>query len=89
MNYKKKKQNSPIKTWLKRIIISNRYNWIVGLVGGAGLFAYYASKAPELDEELLKDPISSEFYDVNGELFATIGVEKTENILNMKIFHKK
>ena len=72
----KRKQRSPIKTWLKRILLAIVTIGIVGLVSGAGLFAYYASKAPDLDEELLKDPISSEFYDVNGELFATTGSEE-------------
>lgn len=72
----KRKQRSPIKTWLKRILIAIVTIGIVGFISGAGLFAYYASKAPDLDEELLKDPISSEFYDVNGELFATTGSEE-------------
>ena len=72
----KKKQRSPVKTWLKRILLAIVTIGIIGFVSGAGLFAYYASKAPELDEELLKDPISSEFYDVNGELFATIGSDE-------------
>lgn len=53
---------------------------MAGFIGGAGLFAYYASTAPELDEELLKDPVSSEFYDKNGELFATIGAENRKYI---------
>ncbi|MGM9945096.1 MAG: PBP1A family penicillin-binding protein [Lysinibacillus sp.] len=72
----KKKQRSPVKTWLKRILLAIVTIGIVGFLSGVGLFAYYASKAPELDEELLKDPISSEFYDVNGELFATIGSDE-------------
>src|SRR5690606_36257799 len=32
------------------------------------------------NEELLKDPISAEFYDMNGELFATIGVENRKYV---------
>ncbi|MFL0504451.1 PBP1A family penicillin-binding protein [Ureibacillus sp. 179-F W5.1 NHS] len=71
----KKKQKKPASSWIKRIIITILIIGVVGLLGGAGLFAYYASSAPELDEELLKDPISSEFYDKNGELFAKIGAE--------------
>ena len=55
-------------------------HFFAGLVFGAGLFFYYASSAPELNEELLKDPISAEFYDMNGELFATIGVENRKYV---------
>ena len=72
----RKKQRSPVKTWLKRILLAIVTLGIVGFLFGFGLFAYYASKAPDLDEELLKDPISSEFYDINGELFATTGSEE-------------
>jgi penicillin-binding protein 1A len=69
----KKKNQSPLKTWLKRIVLAVVAVGVALFIGGAGLFAYYVSKAPELDEEALKDPISSEIYDVNGDLFATIG----------------
>ncbi|WP_332648786.1 PBP1A family penicillin-binding protein [Lysinibacillus sp. 54212] len=71
-----KKSKTPLKLWLKRIVLTLVIVGVVGFLGGAGLFAYYASNAPELDEELLKDPISSEFYDVNGELFATVGIDE-------------
>lgn len=69
-------------TWFKRIFITAFIVGILTLIGGAGLFAYYVSKAPELDEELLKDPISSEFYDKDGELFATIGIDEKRKYIN-------
>ncbi|MEK4629231.1 PBP1A family penicillin-binding protein [Solibacillus sp. FSL R7-0682] len=75
-----KKSGTPAGKWIKRILLTILFLGVLGFVGGAGLFAYYVSKAPELDEELLKDPISSEFYDVNGELFATIGVESRKYV---------
>ncbi|MFF5995488.1 PBP1A family penicillin-binding protein [Lysinibacillus sp. KU-BSD001] len=78
----KKKQRSPMKIWFKRILLAVVTLGIVGFLGGAGLFAYYVSKAPELDEELLKDPISSEFYDASGELFATIGVDEKRKYIS-------
>ncbi|MGE7091756.1 transglycosylase domain-containing protein [Lysinibacillus sp. NPDC048646] len=74
------KSTSSVKTWFKRIFLTLVAIGVVGLVGGAGLFAYYASTAPELNEELLKDPVSSEFYDKNGEIFATIGAENRKYI---------
>ena len=76
----KKKQQKPVGTWVKRILLTIVIIGVVGLVGGAGLFAVYASSAPELDEELLKDPVSSEFYDKNGEIFAKIGAENRKYV---------
>lgn len=73
---KKSKSKTSAGNWVKRIVMAIVLIGALGFLSGAALFGYYVSKAPELDEELLKDPISSEFYDVNGELFATIGAEK-------------
>ncbi|MBO1914159.1 transglycosylase domain-containing protein, partial [Microvirga sp. 3-52] len=50
------------------------------LIGGAGLFLFYASSSPKLDEELLRDPVSSEFLDRNLEVFHTTGSEKREYV---------
>lgn len=72
---KKTKTKPTGLTWLKRIFLTLFLLGILGVAAGAGLFTYYVMDAPELDEELLKDPVSSEFYDMNGDLFATIGVE--------------
>jgi penicillin-binding protein 1A len=71
---KSKKKGSMVK----RVIISLFIIGIIGMLAGAGLFAYYASSAPKLDEKLLKDPIASEIYDMNGELITTVGKEKRE-----------
>nr|WP_054550766.1 penicillin-binding protein 1A [Lysinibacillus sphaericus] len=77
---KKTKPASSAKSWFKRIFLTVLAIGVAGLIGGGALFAFYASTAPELDEELLKDPVSSEFYDKNGELFATIGAENRKYI---------
>lgn len=74
-NNKKNTQKTPLKKWFKRVFMTVLFLGIAGLVAGAGLFAFYASSAPELDEELLKDPVSSEFYDINKDVFATVGAE--------------
>ena len=76
----KTKNKSSVGTWVKRIVLTIVLIGVLGMLSGAALFGYYVSKAPELDEELLKDPISSEFYDVNGELFATIGTQTREYV---------
>lgn len=78
---KQKKAKQSSKTGLfKKLIIAILVVGIAGLLFGGGLFAFYASSAPELDEELLKDPISTEFYDINDKLFATIGAENRKYI---------
>ncbi|WP_203583282.1 penicillin-binding protein 1A [Planococcus soli] len=63
----KKKKKSPAVTWIKRILLALVAIGIAGFVFGASLFAFYASSAPEIDEELLRDPISPTFYAADGE----------------------
>lgn len=76
----RKKQKPPLKKWVKWTLLSILILFGAGLIFGGGLFVYYASSAPELNEDLLKDPIKAEFYDANGELFATIGVENRKYV---------
>ncbi|HEX5563983.1 MAG TPA: PBP1A family penicillin-binding protein [Sporosarcina sp.] len=71
----KKKNNGGI---IKKIILSLVAIGVAVLVGGAGLFAFYASSAPELDESLLKDPLTSDIVDRNGNVFMKFGAEKRE-----------
>ena len=71
----KKQNKTPFKIRMKKIMLAVLIVGVIGVLGGVGVFAYYASTAPDLDEELLKFPVSTEFYDMNGELFATIGKE--------------
>lgn len=75
-----KKSKKSKSGWFKRIVVACFIIGLAGLLFGGGLFAFYASSAPELDEESLKDPISSEFYDVNGDIFATIGSESRDYV---------
>ena len=72
------KKKQPLwKTILKIAVIVA----VAGFVFGAGLFTYYAATAPELDEESLKDPLSSELY-VEGseEPLLTLGPENREHV---------
>lgn len=75
-----KKPKRSLKKWVKWTFLSIILIGFAGLAFGAGLFFYYASSTPELNEELLKDPISAEFYDMNGELFATFGVQNRKYV---------
>ncbi|GKW44708.1 penicillin-binding protein 1A [Planococcus sp. NCCP-2050] len=62
----KKKKASSGTSWIKRIVLAIVLIGVVGLLSGLGLFAYYASGAPDLDEELLRDPISPKFLAADG-----------------------
>ena len=74
---KKPKNTNKMALW-KKILLG-----IVGLmlavgIGGLGLFAYYASSAPELTDDNLKGAYSSELLDMNGNVFYTLGAEERE-----------
>lgn len=76
-NNKKPKNTNKMALW-KKILLG-----IVGLmlavgIGGLGLFAYYASSAPELTDDNLKGAYSSELLDMNGNVFYTLGAEERE-----------
>ncbi|MFJ8256310.1 PBP1A family penicillin-binding protein [Peribacillus asahii] len=68
------------KTLLKRIFLTLVTIGIVVLLAGLGTLAYFISDAPDLDESLLKDPVSSKIRDVNGELLAEVGKEKRDYV---------
>ena len=76
----KNKKKPKTKGIFKKIILSLLILAVVGLVAGIGTFAYYVSKTPELDEALLKDPISSKIYDKDGKLITEIGTEKRDYV---------
>lgn len=78
---KKGNKKATAGTWIKRILLTVVLLGVLGLLGGAGLFAYYVSDAPELDIEKLKDSITSELYDKNGDLFATVGIDENRKYI--------
>lgn len=77
---KNEKPPTARKGLFKKIFLSLVALGVVMLLAGVGLFAYYVSSAPKLDENLLKDPLSSVFHDKNGDVFATIGAENREYV---------
>ncbi|WP_342512186.1 PBP1A family penicillin-binding protein [Sporosarcina sp. FSL K6-1522] len=75
---KKDKKPKSTKGIIKKIFLTVVLLGLAVFIGGIGLFAFYASSAPELDESLLKDPLSSDIADKNGNVFYTSGTEKRE-----------
>ncbi|RPJ95707.1 PBP1A family penicillin-binding protein [Rummeliibacillus sp. TYF005] len=70
----------PNRSWIKKIIIAILAIGIAMFAIGGGVFAFYAAQAPKLDEELLKDPVSSKFFDNNGKVFYTMGDQEREHV---------
>ncbi|QTD42149.1 PBP1A family penicillin-binding protein [Sporosarcina sp. Te-1] len=78
---RKGRKNGPSKGpkhFIKKIFLAIIAVGLALFLGGVGLFAYYASTAPELDESLLKDPLTSELLDKDGNVFLKFGAEKRE-----------
>ncbi|MBQ0139587.1 MAG: PBP1A family penicillin-binding protein [Kurthia sp.] len=76
----KNKKTKPKKSWVKKLILAVISLAILCILIGGGFFAYYAFTAPDLDEETLKDPVSSKFYDTKGKVFYTMGTEEREHV---------
>ncbi|MEM1501998.1 PBP1A family penicillin-binding protein [Domibacillus sp. 8LH] len=64
----------------KRVFLGLLLVALLVLIGGAGLFAYYVKDTPEIDESLLKDPISSKINTDDGKLLTNVGAERREYV---------
>ena len=53
--------------------------FVVCVISGGSLFAYYVSSVPKLTENKLQSTNSSKIYDANGSLVADLGAEKRES----------
>ncbi|WP_416458074.1 penicillin-binding protein PBP1A [Streptococcus thermophilus] len=53
--------------------------FVICVIAGGGLFAYYISSVPKLTENKLQSTNSSRIYDGNGSLIADLGSEKRES----------
>ena len=77
---KNKKQKKQSKGLIKRIAVILLMLCIVAAVAVGGVFAYYISTAPKIDEKALIDPVSSKIYDKNGEIYTEIGSETRDPV---------
>lgn len=71
-NQKKPKQSKKKGLW-KKILLGFFGLILAALVGGFGLFVFYASDAPELTEDDLHGNYASDFVDMNGDVFYSLG----------------
>ena len=53
--------------------------FVICVIAGGGLFAYYVSSVPKLTENKLQSTNSTRIYDGNGSLIADLGSEKRES----------
>jgi len=74
----KKGSKKPKKSLIKRIVLIVFLLGFAALLGGGGLFAYYAFQAPELNEEDFIDPVSTEVLDMNENVIGRIGEQNRE-----------
>src|SRR5699024_10990969 len=52
----------------------------IAILGVGGVFGYYVATAPKLDIDKLNVAYSSQFLDMDGEVFADIGTENRKNV---------
>ncbi len=76
----KQKQKKQSKSLIKRILIVLATLFIIAGISVGGVFAYWAVTAPEIDDKLLIDPISSKIYDKNGDIYTEIGSETRDYV---------
>ncbi|OLN23212.1 hypothetical protein BTO30_04370 [Domibacillus antri] len=80
---KNKQKKTPVnkkRSIVKRILLAGVLLAFLTMAGGAGLFAYFVKDAPELDNALLSDPISSKINDMNGDLLTNVGSERRDYV---------
>lgn len=74
---RKQKKTNKMSIW-KKIVLGLLGIILAGGAGGLGLFAYYASSAPELTQDDLTGAYGSDFVDMNNDIFYTLGGEERE-----------
>ena len=76
----KKKNDKKGKNIWKKILFGFLLIVIIGLIGIVSLFAYIVISTSDFNPEALKTKEQSIVYDINGEVIATLGMEKRENV---------
>ena len=69
----KNKRNRKPKKIVKRIFILLIMLFFIAVIGGAGVFGYYAMNSPEISFSDLQGQVSSKIYDKSGDLVKELG----------------
>lgn len=78
-NSKEKKSKSSRKLW-KKIVTVILILCIICILAFAAFFAIVAITAPKFDPEAFNTQEQTVIYDINGDVIATLGTEKRENV---------
>ncbi|REJ26876.1 MAG: penicillin-binding protein [Caldibacillus debilis] len=76
----KRKKRSAKKDIAKKVFLTCLLACFFCLVAGVSAFAIMVSDAPKLDPEKLKDPVSSQIYDMNNDLITEVGIQKRDYV---------
>ncbi|GLB57955.1 penicillin-binding protein 1A [Cytobacillus sp. NCCP-133] len=76
----KKKGKKKSSGTFRRIFLILIALGIAAMLIGAGTFAFMVKDAPKLDEKLLKDPISSQIYDMENNFITDVGSENRDYV---------
>lgn len=79
-NKKDKKSNSKKKKILKIILAIFLLLCVIGIISVVALIMYIIANAPTFNPDNLYKQESSILYDINGDVYATLGSEKRENV---------
>ncbi|MFK2824178.1 PBP1A family penicillin-binding protein [Bacillus sp. B190/17] len=64
----------------KKIFFTLAALFLLSMAAGAGTFALMVKDTPKLDQALLRDPISSKIYDMNGDFITSVGSAKRDYV---------
>lgn len=73
---KKQRPRERGRSMVKKIMLIILLIMTIGMFSGVAAFAWMIKDAPPLDETLLRDPLASVVYDVNGKKVAELGQQK-------------
>src|SRR5699024_8494493 len=65
--------------WKKMLLVLMTI-FLIAILGVGGVFGYYVATAPKLDIDKLNVAYSSQFLDMDGEVFSDIGTENRKNV---------
>lgn len=77
-NKQRNQKPSNYKSILKKLFIFLISLFFLMVIAGAGIFGYYAMKAPNIAQNDLESQVASKIYDKNGNLIKELGSQKRD-----------